>query len=1270
MARGYLGKISAIVSANTGSYVRGLNESAARTRDFAREVQSTLRRASSEASKSIQSIYTPLQQFERALQNASSLKLSFKGFPGAIKTVEELQASLAKLKDSDIDIAVRTSGLRSLDELKRTISQISSKDIDFVRNTGGLDAVKRLRAELGSVDNFVVKTEVKVRAEQLDAVIEKFAVIGDKQIDAVINVVGERQLEATLLKERQLRSIADGLSAPLSDAVSKFAQLSTEVQAAFVPALSRAQTGVQNMTDEAEAGVEISRRKFKELEEQVNLTTSAINRLAQANQLVSRLGEGGGLRDAAPRQFDALNRAGSLFERGNRLSGMERAGFGIAGQEDAVRSYARQIEQMRAMRERLAAEQSDTSQIDAAITRTTQRLEEEEAALERLIESAERYKKVQATEFVTFPGNATGEFGPPRPPPTLENFGPAVPSGFSQVASTDIGRDILDSQRQLERLRGSLVSVKSQVEALPASVQSRFIPAIRQAEQEFLRLVRAPQATQREVEAATSRLQRLEQAAKRAATAASLQSFGEFTSDASVKQATGELHALQKVLIQVGATANGAAAKAYEQLRERIARAVREGNAGFPQVRREIQRLEAAAAKAAAATGRISEGNALRQISRGGDIARAGMDKFSLAAQQAGFALDDFFSVTGGLDQRLRAVANNVSQLAFILGGTAGLFTALGVTIGAQLLIPLARFALNSKDGEDAAKGMTDALESQRDRVKQLADAYKELARSIAESGMSEGGRTRFSRLREQQDRRRQQEAIALDAVAGGSPTLAAARGAVAAADKALGEAATVGQAQDAARASRQARAERARQERLASARVRELADSTPINQLRQQRAATRDELARERARRQNSVVPAIFTLGLSTFLPGFSTSRNRENALRERLATQQGAISLSQQRQTEDFVTRGQRIAGRFAPFQENVQGFTATGSRIDSFLSRFSDTAQQIADGTLSGRGVDKATKQLESLAASLERAAIAVQGFSQVLDSQAGQLAATVASESRSREEQLRRDANAAEAQFGQNDPRAMQARRDEQQATEARRKTERDRLKVDEQISAERERFERDLLAGRGRQADRDRADEIRRQRAIADDENRSASDRERARLRVQRLEQEQAQSFESQPGVQRLRRQADELDIQNQRAAQEIESRQRGRELALSDRERTRREIDQSAVDLRNALPEIGAGGVQEAARNLVDQLAPAFAALRDEVLNARLQGPSRAALQVADINTAEGARELNRLMRGDDSARDVNLVELQKQTGVLEDIKTAIERETNVIVDL
>jgi hypothetical protein len=63
-------------------------------------------------------------------------------------------------------------------------------------------------------------------------------------------------------------------------------------------------------------------------------------------------------------------------------------------------------------------------------------------------------------------------------------------------------------------------------------------------------------------------------------------------------------------------------------------------------------------------------------------------------------------------------------------------------------------------------------------------------------------------------------------------------------------------------------------------------------------------------------------------------------------------------------------------------------------------------------------------------------------------------------------------------------------------------------------------------------------------------------------------------------------------------------------------------------------------------------------------MNAALQGPSRAALNVADAQTMEGNRELNRLLRGDDPNKDVNLVELQKQSELLQKVIEAIEKES------
>jgi hypothetical protein len=63
--------------------------------------------------------------------------------------------------------------------------------------------------------------------------------------------------------------------------------------------------------------------------------------------------------------------------------------------------------------------------------------------------------------------------------------------------------------------------------------------------------------------------------------------------------------------------------------------------------------------------------------------------------------------------------------------------------------------------------------------------------------------------------------------------------------------------------------------------------------------------------------------------------------------------------------------------------------------------------------------------------------------------------------------------------------------------------------------------------------------------------------------------------------------------------------------------------------------------------------APLLAQLSDAREQALLAGPSRAALKTSDVTTMEGQSELNRLLRGDDENKNVNLVELQKQTATL-----------------
>ena len=156
---------------------------------------------------------------------------------------------------------------------------------------------------------------------------------------------------------------------------------------------------------------------------------------------------------------------------------------------------------------------------------------------------------------------------------------------------------------------------------------------------------------------------------------------------------------------------------------------------------------------------------------------------------------------------------------------------------------------------------------------------------------------------------------------------------------------------------------------------------------------------------------------------------------------------------------------------------------------------------------------------------------------------------------------------------------------------------------------------------------------------------------------------------------------------------------RGLDLLDSPAQRAGREVAQGLADIDEAVDErirgiidrsngrpgqldieearrVAAQGQEAASRFVNEQMragAPAIFSMADAVQNAILQGPSRAALQATDVTSVEGQRELNRLLRGDDGARDQNIVELEKQSQILEGIKTAAERtaqQMGIVLDI
>ena len=93
----YLGKISAVVTANTAEFTSKLNSAAGTVRKFAGEVQGNITGAMNEADRAFKSVLTPLQKLQASLKAASSIGLDFKGFDGAIRDIEGLKARMQTL---------------------------------------------------------------------------------------------------------------------------------------------------------------------------------------------------------------------------------------------------------------------------------------------------------------------------------------------------------------------------------------------------------------------------------------------------------------------------------------------------------------------------------------------------------------------------------------------------------------------------------------------------------------------------------------------------------------------------------------------------------------------------------------------------------------------------------------------------------------------------------------------------------------------------------------------------------------------------------------------------------------------------------------------------------------------------------------------------------------------------------------------------------------------------------------------------------------------
>ena len=780
---GYLGKISAIVTANTGDFKPKLDAAASDVQKFARTVQSNLTSASSSASKAFEGIYTPLQKLERGLQAAASMKLSFKGFEGAFKDIEGLKTRLASLGKRQIDISVTGTGFAKVSELRDAISKITSKDVKIVAGLGGLDQARQLLAAMNSTGSkgstFWTSGDqmVKIKQGNLGEVLAKFEKLQSlSQIDAAIKVVGEQGLQESLLRMRQMYSAAEDIAKPLAEAAAVSTKLGQAMQIGIGPALKAAQQEAEGVKQTITNGMVVAESRFSAVSRQVRILAADMKQLSEVQASVLGMKTGRELAFSNPRFAAQLSRAGDL---GNRAAGLSPD---ILSKDKGIASL---VEQVRAVSQL-------TANAQAAMTGATSGKGFAEAqkdflknqnVLDGLLNKLE--KKIPI-DIDTAPAKAKAD--------ELESH----LVGLSSRRITNLPPNYLpDRLRQNEEKRfkgmfgdspdssaarvGDLASkvrsLQSAMSDLPIPVQAKLIPALERAKQAVFALGNNPTAGQ--LARAAQEAVNLERNLKRAQTAAQFRgNFGSFLNSNAASNYAAQLNAIRQGMAAVGATASGPVATAIGKYQKALIDASNAGTLSTSTTKKDLDELLNKIAQVATAEKLMTQKQAtgfVQNIQRSsmGDVGRMGADKFNLAMGQAAFAVDDFMSSTGGLEFKLRAISNNITQMAFILGGTTGLWIGLGAVIGTTLAIPLARAIFDFGKFEEQNKALNGELEKSKNIAEKTAEAYKELGKALRESGMG-GGQSKAADFAK--DRRAEAVELAKSRVLGSSADFAQAQ--------------------------------------------------------------------------------------------------------------------------------------------------------------------------------------------------------------------------------------------------------------------------------------------------------------------------------------------------------------------------------------------------------------------------------------------------------------------------------------------------------------
>jgi hypothetical protein len=1269
MAKAYLGKISALVTANTSDFNSKLNASAKEVRSFASAMQSSLTQAERAASTSLRGIYTESQKVSRALQAVSSQRLSFKGFDtSTFASLGQAVEQFKKIQNASVQIN------EPLSAAARTIEKLSA--------SVQLAFEPAMRSSQKS-------------AEYLSAALARGGIVGEKSFERI-----RLKAEAAAAAADRLGEIGASVGSLMSGREARFTSpvLSSELQRA-----ADAQARLRSINPEVAARSPVANTQFA----------------VQRQQEAARRAQVADAALAAQQVLSTTDTSNSQQEREDRA----RAAARLANEEfrkanDLLINQVAILESIATEEQRVAAEARAAADAVAAQARATQALKDSVAASLSGVPQTAKQARAEFDSLVASVGklSAAGRGA----------VSPLVNEIVDLVTAADGGAANLDKIiAKLQQLRGRIDDINSEPERLRQA--TGLLPPVLQQESQQLSqsgasslsdLQSQQEATRNFIPSGTleKSAKDLKEIERNFLAVRAAANFGAPLSDvfesAQIDSYKAKLRLLQDTLIASGVTSGEAAEKVaeYAAALERASKT----KGGIAAAAAEIAKAEAAAVGAVGGASGISTRRLEDRLKRVGDIGRGAFGNIGLGVQQAVFAIDDFFSVTGGLDQRIRAAGNNISQLGFVLGGTPGLIAGVSAAITGQLIVAYIKWANSGKTTEIQANALTSALEKQRTVAEGLRSALESLGRGLAGDVFSNAGRDARQFAEEIAKLRRESAEARADAAAATDP-------------RSLDVEARKSVVSESLKTeTNSARAEFLRTSlgdlEAARIRVRKSIADTPAPTADQTRQLLQDTAAR--LRRSNE-------------LGAGSPFRDRSLLARQTLL-EQDARRVNEGDTFGDILQRRNIVRGQLSsvgaiqprgPFGASaridvsgeLEKLRSQLSLLDRSLSQLNDesfirAAQSVNNASeLIAKGQNEAAKafdqgvpgarklenDLDSLGARLRAARDQLVDAAKIEDPQERNAAQSSAQteikavsdaiNARDREvkavDAARRSVELFASAFDRVRQEAESNFQSAQAAADQAVGDDFERLIPPQFKSRERARAEQDL------ESQRVLRDDVRRETALAEERARQDEGIRRREGRIAEIDSQlngkdvlnQGQRndliaererlrADNEAAVQRfvdkdpaVRRARDASNFEERRR----QAQERGFEARKTPAQRAGEELARTINDIQRTFN----GGAREfldnaapAQRRAVEeaqrQAAPAIFNLADEVQNAVLQGPSRAALQATDVSTVQGASELNRLLRGDDSARNQNLVELQKQSASLSELVAIAKANT------